>query len=58
MLPAPLPGDCQRPRILRSPAGEYGGANLLRRIFRANRNQIADADLIFPGQTVRIPKGV
>lgn len=39
-------------------ADEYGDANLFRRIFRANRNQIADADLIFPGQTLRIPKGV
>jgi nucleoid-associated protein YgaU len=39
-------------------ADEYGDANLFRRIFRANRNQIADADLIFPGQTLRIPKGL
>jgi nucleoid-associated protein YgaU len=38
-------------------ADEYGDANLFQRIFHANRNQIADPNLIFPGQTLRIPKG-
>jgi nucleoid-associated protein YgaU len=35
----------------------YGNGNLFPRIFEANRNQIADPDLIFPGQTLRIPQG-
>ncbi len=33
----------------------YGDAALYPRIFEANRNQIADADLIFPGQSLRVP---
>jgi nucleoid-associated protein YgaU len=33
----------------------YGDATLFPRIFEANRNQIADPDLIHPGQTFRIP---
>ncbi len=35
----------------------YGDGNLFPRIFEANRNQIAKPDLIFPGQTLRIPRG-
>ncbi len=33
----------------------YGDATLYPRIFEANRNQIADPNLIFPGQSLRIP---
>ncbi|MGH2732436.1 MAG: LysM peptidoglycan-binding domain-containing protein [Actinomycetota bacterium] len=35
----------------------YGNGNLFPIIFEANRNQIANPNLIFPGQTLRIPKG-
>lgn len=35
----------------------YGDGNLFPRIFEANRNQIADPNLIVPGQTLRIPEG-
>ncbi len=35
----------------------YGDASLFLRIFAANRNQIADPNLIFPGQELRIPQG-
>lgn len=35
----------------------YGDAALYPRIFEANRNQIADPDLIFPGQSLRVPLG-
>jgi hypothetical protein len=35
----------------------YGDASLFPRIFEANRNVIADPDLIFPGQVLRIPFG-
>ncbi len=38
-------------------AAEYGDSSLFPRIFEANRNQIGDPNLIFPGQTLRIPKG-
>jgi nucleoid-associated protein YgaU len=38
-------------------ADEYGDANLFPRIFEANRNQLANPNLIFPGQVLRIPKG-
>ena len=34
----------------------YGDANAYPRIFEANREVIKDADLIFPGQKIRIPK--
>lgn len=33
----------------------YGDANAYPRIFQANREVIKDADLIFPGQKIRIP---
>jgi len=33
----------------------YGDANAYPRIFEANREVIKDADLIYPGQTIRIP---
>ena len=33
----------------------YGDANAYPRIFEANREVIKDADLIFPGQKIRIP---
>jgi nucleoid-associated protein YgaU len=33
----------------------YGDANKYPRIFAANREVIKDADLIFPGQKIRIP---
>ena len=35
----------------------YGDASSFPRIFEANRNVIADPDLIFPGQVLRIPFG-
>ena len=35
----------------------YGDASLCLRIFAANRNQVADPNLIFPGQVLRIPMG-
>jgi len=34
----------------------YGDGNLFHRIFEANRNQIHDPNLIFPGQVLRIPQ--
>jgi nucleoid-associated protein YgaU len=34
----------------------YGDAALWPRIFEANRDQIFDPDLIFPGQTLRVPQ--
>ena len=34
---------------------EYGNANDWRKIFEANRDIIKDPDLIFPGQTLKIP---
>ena len=34
----------------------YGDASRWPRIFEANRDQIFDPDLIFPGQTLRIPQ--
>jgi nucleoid-associated protein YgaU len=34
----------------------YGDASLFPRIFEANRDQLFDPDLIFPGQTLRIPQ--
>ena len=33
----------------------YGDANKYPRIFEANREVIKDANLIFPGQKIRIP---
>lgn len=33
----------------------YGSANRWQDIFEANRDQLADPDLIHPGQTLRIP---
>ncbi|MGB5833609.1 MAG: BON domain-containing protein [Thiohalocapsa sp.] len=33
-----------------------GDANAYPRVFEANRGVIKDADLIFPGQTIRIPR--
>jgi nucleoid-associated protein YgaU len=35
----------------------YGDAALFLRIFEANRDQISNPDLIFPGQVLRIPQG-
>lgn len=34
----------------------YGKASRWKAIFEANRDQISDPDLIYPGQTLRIPK--
>jgi len=34
----------------------YGDGNLWNRIYEANREQIRDPDLIYPGQVLRIPK--
>ena len=34
---------------------EYGNANDWPRIFEANKDQIKDANKIFPGQKIRIP---
>lgn len=34
---------------------EYGNANEWRRIYDANRDIIKDPDLIYPGQTLRLP---
>ena len=34
---------------------EYGDANQWKAIFEANRDTIKDPDLIYPGQTLRIP---
>ncbi len=48
-----LPGD-----TLSGIAQEaYGDASLFPRIFAANRNQVSDPNLIFPGQQLRIPQG-
>ena len=33
----------------------YGNANKWKRIYEANQDQIADADLIHPGQVLKIP---
>ena len=35
----------------------YGDASLFLRIFAANRNQLSDPNLIFPGQQLRLPMG-
>lgn len=35
----------------------YGDASLYLRIYLANRNQVADPNLIFPGQQLRVPMG-
>ena len=34
---------------------EYGDANAWKRIYEANRDLIKDPDLIYPGQTLKIP---
>ena len=34
---------------------EYGDANAWKRIYEANRDLIKDPDLIYPGQTFKIP---
>lgn len=34
----------------------YGDANAYDKIFDANRDQLNDADKIYPGQVLRIPK--
>jgi len=34
---------------------EYGDANAWHRIYEANRDIIKDPDLIYPGQTLKIP---
>ena len=34
---------------------EYGDINAWRRIYEANRDVIKDPDLIYPGQTLRLP---
>ncbi len=36
--------------------GQYGDANQWPRLFEANRNQITNPNLIFPGQVLRIPQ--
>jgi nucleoid-associated protein YgaU len=35
---------------------EYGDAQQWHRIFEANRDTIKDADLIYPGQVIRLPE--
>lgn len=35
----------------------YGDASQYRRIFAANRNQLSDPNLIFPGRSLRVPMG-
>ena len=35
---------------------KYGSANKWRKLFEANREVIEDPDLIYPGQTIRIPE--
>ena len=35
---------------------EYGDANQWRKIFEANKDVIKDPDLIYPGQSLRIPR--
>lgn len=35
----------------------YGDGTLFPRIFEANRDQVSNPDLIFPGQVLRIPQG-
>jgi nucleoid-associated protein YgaU len=35
----------------------YGDASLYLRVFAANRNQLSDPNLIFPGQQLRVPMG-
>lgn len=48
-----LPGD-----TLSAIAQEaYGDASLYLRVFDANRNQISDPNLIFPGRQLRVPMG-
>jgi nucleoid-associated protein YgaU len=37
---------------------EYGDANAWKRIYDANRDIIKDPDLIYPGQTLKIPAKV
>jgi nucleoid-associated protein YgaU len=37
-------------------AGAYGDATLWPRLFAANRHQIHDPNLIFPGQVFRVPR--
>ena len=37
---------------------EYGDANSWKRIYEANRDIIKDPDLIYPGQTLKIPAKV
>jgi nucleoid-associated protein YgaU len=34
---------------------EYGDAQMWRKIFAANRDAIENPDLIYPGQTLRLP---
>lgn len=34
----------------------YGKASMWKQIFEANRDKIENADLIYPGQVLRIPK--
>ena len=36
----------------------YGDANAYPRIFEANREVIKDADLIYPGQKIRVPMNI
>jgi nucleoid-associated protein YgaU len=35
----------------------YGDASQYLRVFQANRNQVSDPNLIFPGQQLRVPLG-
>jgi nucleoid-associated protein YgaU len=55
-LPAPQytvqPGDT----LSGIAQARYGNASLWPRLFEANRDQIDNPDLIFPGQVLRIPQ--
>ena len=59
--PAPAPEPAGRYRVLPGDSlsliatRKYGNARLWTSIFDSNRRQIADPDLIYPGQLLRIP---
>jgi tetratricopeptide (TPR) repeat protein len=61
---APVPADAPNPPSVTVEKGDslwkisvrvYGQAELYERIFKANRDHIADPDRIFPGMTLTIP---
>lgn len=63
--PAPAPPKEEAPRSYTVVAGDslskiakklYGDAKKWRRIYDANRDSIADPDLIHPGQKLKIPE--